>query len=103
MSEALPGVLQVISFHRFTGERLSEDICSFARDPSDQDLFIGSLENGCLKMSEALPGILQIKNDQDLFIVSLENGWLKMSEALPGILQIKIFRRFTGEWLSEDV
>ena len=54
-------------------------------------------------MSEALPGILQIKNDQDLFIVSLENGWLKMSEALPGILQIKIFRRFTGEWLSEDV
>ena len=43
-------------------------------------------------MSEALPGILQIKNDQDLFIVSLENGWLKMSE---GALQIKIFRRFT--------
>ena len=59
---------------------------------SEADLFIGSLENGCLKMSEALPGILQIKNDQDLFIVSLENGWLKMSE---GALQIKIFRRFT--------
>ena len=78
MSEALPGILQIISFHRFTGEWR-------------------------LKMSEALPGILQIKNDQDLFIVSLENGCLKMSEALPGALQIKMFRRFTGEWLSEDV
>ena len=54
-------------------------------------------------MSEALPGIPRKKNDQDLFIVSLENGWLKMSEALPGALQIKMIRRFTGEWLSEDV
>ena len=67
MSEVLPGILQI---------------------KNDQDLFIVSLENGCLKMSEALPGILQIKNNQDLFIVSLENGCLKMSEALPGILQI---------------
>ena len=54
-------------------------------------------------MSEALPGILQIKIIQDLFIGSLENGCLKMSEALPGILQIISFHRFTGEWLSEDV
>ena len=54
-------------------------------------------------MSGGLPGILQIKNGQDLFIVSLENGWLKMSEALPGALPIKIYRRFTGERLSEDV
>ena len=82
MSEALPGILQI---------------------KNDQDLFTGALENGCLKMSGGLPGILQIKNGQDLFIVSLENGWLKMSKVLPGALPIKIFRRFTGEWLSEDV
>ena len=82
MSEALPGILQIKII---------------------QDLFIGSLENGCLKMPEALPGILQIKIIQDLFIGSLENGCLKMSEALPGILQIISFHRFTGEWLSEDV
>ena len=71
---------------------MSEALPGILQIKNDQETFIVSLENGCLKMSEALPGILQIKNDQDRFIVSLENGCLKMSE---GALQIKIFRRFT--------
>ena len=82
---------------------MSEALPGILQIKNNQEIFIVSLENGYLKMSEALPGILQIKNNQDLFIVLLENGCLKMSEALPGILQIISFHRFTGEWLSEDV
>ena len=87
------------SFHRFTGEWLSEDVWSFARGPSDQDFSSFHWRMVVWRCLKLCQGPFRSR----LFIVSLENGCRRCLKLCQGSFGSRSFHRFTGEWLSEDV